>query len=147
LFDVASKRMLALGQTSLIVFASILAFIPQYYIVVFVLYLAVMFGLSILVQRRGRTGSKDVILSGKEFFREEKAMEIALQDKELMEELTAQTKFMGLTFVSLIIALGVFWSFGMFRDEILNFFAGYGIEGRMQCQKMEVMYAKFDVHL
>ena len=132
MYDIASKKMLVMGQASLLLFALILAFIPQYYIVVFILYLAVMFGLGVVAQRRGGLGKKDIILSGREYFREEKAMEIAWQDKELMTELSAQTKLMGLTFLGLIIAFGVFWAYGLFKEDLIKLFSSFSQDQRVQ---------------
>ncbi len=120
--------MLIIGQVSLLLFAAILAFIPQYYLVVFIVYLAFILAISVAMQRRGSKGDKNRVLSGRILFKEEKAMEIAFQDKELMEELSAQTKLMSISFGSIFIALAVFWLFGVYKDSIISILAGY-VEG------------------
>ncbi|MET1102176.1 MAG: DUF2208 domain-containing protein [Pyrodictiaceae archaeon] len=113
-------RMLLISQLSSILFAAILAFIPQYYILIFVIYLAVMIGLNTMLQRKGVKGSKDKVLSARVLFKEEKAMEIALKDNKLMEELGAQTRMMVTSLLSLAIAFLIFWVYNLFKDIIVS---------------------------
>ncbi len=125
MYDITSKKMLLIGQVSLLFFAAILAFIPQYYILVFILYLVVMFALTAFMQRRAAKGDKNRIMAGRVYFEEKNAMEIALQDEQLVSELTAQARLMSISFASLFIALGVFWIMGLYRDDIIRFFSLY----------------------
>ncbi len=110
-----------LGQILMIIFAAVLAFAPSLYILAFIGYFVVLASMMFIMQRRIGKGSVNKVLSGRILLKEEKAMDIALRDEELNQELAGQAKVFASSIASLFIVLGLFSFATMFKPQIVEY--------------------------
>jgi len=89
------KMMLIVGQVFIVVLALILAFQPRLYLVAIIAYFALIFGVSMFRARRGSGGaSREEVLQSRTLFKEDKALELALEDEEYVKAMSRQAKAM-----------------------------------------------------
>ena len=85
-----------IGQVFMIVLAAVLALVPHLYLVAVLAYFALIFGVSMYRARRTSTGSvtREEIMRSRTLLREDKALELALEDEEYISAMSRQAKAM-----------------------------------------------------
>ncbi len=91
----SEKSMIILGQLFMIVLSLVLAFEPRLYMVAIIVYFGLIVGIGMVRSRRG-TGavSREEVLKSRTVFKEDKALEIALEDDEYVKAMSKQAKAM-----------------------------------------------------
>jgi len=91
----SEKTMLIMGQFFIIVLALVLAFQPKLYTVAIIVYFALIFGVSMFRARRGAGQvSREEIIKARTLFKEDKAIELALEDEDYVKAMSRQAKAM-----------------------------------------------------
>lgn len=102
-------RTTLISQAYLLVLAAVLAAAPRYYLLVFLIYLAIVFGFSMYASRRSLRGAKvsrEEIEASRQLFAEKNALDLAATDDELFKLYSKQVKGM----ILYIALLPLYWA-------------------------------------
>ena len=103
------------AQIFVLVYALVAAFFPQYFFLIFILFIATIFGMSIYGSLKHKvSGKAGEILSGRKLYSEKNAMNILLKDPEGVKDLSRQVKYSFLPLLLLPVYMGLFYLYGSY---------------------------------
>jgi len=106
---------IVLSQIFVLVYSLVAAFFPQYFFVVFLLFLATIFGISIYSSLKHKiSGKATEILQGRKLYSEKNAMNLLVKDPEGVRELSRQVKYSFLPLLLLPVYMFLFYLYGNF---------------------------------
>jgi len=106
---------IVLSQIFVLMYSLVAAFFPQYFFVVFLLFLATIFGISIYGSLKHKVSGKAAeILQGRKLYTEKNAMNLLVKDPEGVRELSRQVKYSFLPLLLLPVYMFLFYLYGNF---------------------------------
>lgn len=122
------KMILVVGQLLVVVLALALAYAPQYYIFIIMLYFVGIFGFSMYKSRRaGSRVSKEEIESARTLFKEDKALDLAVGDEDYVRMLSRQWKTLIFSFLLFPVYAIIFNFARSAQPAFHEFLAGLGL--------------------
>ncbi len=120
--------MIVVGQLLMVVLALALAYAPQYYMFIIILYFVGIFGFSMYKSRRaGSRISREEIESARILFKEDKALDLAVGDEDYVRMLSKQWKTLIFSFLLFPVYIIIF-NFARNAQSAFNeFLAGLGL--------------------
>ncbi|ABM80956.1 DUF2208 domain-containing protein [Hyperthermus butylicus] len=106
-----TRSMMLVSQVYFVILAMVLAIAPQYYMLVFLIYFVAIMAFSMYTSKRRMKGARiprEEVEAARQLFREDNSFQIAVEDEELVRQLTGQAKTAIMTFLFLPIYITIF---------------------------------------
>jgi uncharacterized membrane protein len=126
--------MVLISQLYLFVLAAVLAIAPRYYLLVLLVYFALVFMFSALSARRtvrGARVSREEVEAARRLFVEKDALDIAAADDELLKLYTRQAKATLITFAFFPLYWAIFEAARRLQPSFAELLEAHGVSGRL----------------
>ncbi len=120
--------MVVIGQLLMVILALALAYAPQYYMFIIILYFVGIFGFSMYKSRRaGSRVSREEIESARTLFKEDKALDLAVEDEDYVRILSKQWKTLIFSFLLFPVYIIIFNIARNAQQSFNEFLASLGL--------------------